>query len=189
MQPLFDRLGIQILSCFSGDAKFEELRYAHRAKLNVIICSKSLTNLAKKMQKNFGMPYIEESFYGMTDTAKALRDIARELDDTVGGWRNGSCRTGWSVCWRRKRKSAASGSPRTGQNFRGNGRYSSPAGQDLVHGQCPAELGVEILAAGTQNSTLEDFYRMKGLMHKDAKIIEDTSTAGLCRSCTRRCRT
>jgi len=41
------------------------------------------------------------------------------------------------------------------------------------------ELGVEILAAGTQNSTLEDFYRMKGLMHKDAKIIEDTSTAGL----------
>src|SRR5512133_97110 len=41
------------------------------------------------------------------------------------------------------------------------------------------ELGVEILAAGTQNSTLEDFYRMKGLMHKDAQIIEDTSTAGL----------
>ena len=41
------------------------------------------------------------------------------------------------------------------------------------------ELGVEILAAGTQNSTLEDFYRMKALMHKDARIIDDTSTAGL----------
>jgi nitrogenase molybdenum-cofactor synthesis protein NifE len=41
------------------------------------------------------------------------------------------------------------------------------------------ELGVEILAAGTQNSTLEDFYRMKALMHKDARIIEDTSSAGL----------
>jgi nitrogenase molybdenum-cofactor synthesis protein NifE len=38
---------------------------------------------------------------------------------------------------------------------------------------------VEILAAGTQNSTLEDFYRMKALMHKDARIIEDTSSAGL----------
>ncbi len=85
MLPLFERLGIQVLSCFSGDAKFEELRYAHRAKLNVIICSKSLTNLAKKMQKTYGMPYIEESFYGMTDTAKALRDIARELDNTVNG--------------------------------------------------------------------------------------------------------
>ncbi|HEU0265525.1 MAG TPA: nitrogenase component 1, partial [Geobacterales bacterium] len=49
MQPLFERLGITILSCISGDARFEELRYAHRAKLNIIICSKSLTNLAKKM--------------------------------------------------------------------------------------------------------------------------------------------
>jgi nitrogenase molybdenum-cofactor synthesis protein NifE len=38
---------------------------------------------------------------------------------------------------------------------------------------------VEILAAGTQNSTLEDFHRMKSLMHRDARIIEDTSTAGL----------
>jgi nitrogenase molybdenum-cofactor synthesis protein NifE len=41
------------------------------------------------------------------------------------------------------------------------------------------ELGVEILAAGTQNSTLEDFHRMKALMHADARIIEDTSTKGL----------
>ena len=41
------------------------------------------------------------------------------------------------------------------------------------------ELGVEILAAGTQNSTLEDFHRMKALMHADARIIDDTSTAGL----------
>jgi nitrogenase molybdenum-iron protein alpha/beta subunit len=37
------------------------------------------------MQKTYGMPYLEESFYGMTDTAKALRDIARELDNIVNG--------------------------------------------------------------------------------------------------------
>src|SRR5690242_6706437 len=85
MLPLFERLGIRILSCVSGDARFEELRFAHRAKLNVIICSKSLTNLARKMKKRWGIPYLEESFYGMTDTAKALRDIARELDLAVGG--------------------------------------------------------------------------------------------------------
>jgi nitrogenase molybdenum-cofactor synthesis protein NifE len=41
------------------------------------------------------------------------------------------------------------------------------------------ELGVEVLAAGTQNSTLEDFQRMKALLHRDARIIEDTSTKGL----------
>jgi nitrogenase molybdenum-cofactor synthesis protein NifE len=180
MLPLFDRLGIQVLSCFSGDAKFEELRYAHRAKLNIIICSKSLTNLAKKMQKTYGMPYLEESFYGMTDTAKALRDIARELDNIVGGLEKrtmqerverlieeeeGKCLT--AIAPYRARLEG-----KTAVLFTGGVKTWS-----MVNSL--RELGVEILAAGTQNSTLEDFYRMKGLMHKDARIIEDTSTAGL----------
>ncbi len=180
MLPLFDRLGIQILSCFSGDSKFEELRYAHRAKLNIIICSKSLTNLAKKMQKTYGMPYIEESFYGMTDTAKALRDIARELDNIVNGLEKrvmqdrverlieeeeAKCRD--AIAPYRERLEG-----KTAVLFTGGVKTWS-----MVNSL--RELGVEVLAAGTQNSTLEDFYRMKGLMHKDAKIIEDTSTAGL----------
>jgi len=180
MLPLFDRLGIQILSCFSGDAKFEELRYAHRAKLNIIICSKSLTNLAKKMQKTYGMPYLEESFYGMTDTAKALRDIARELDNIVNGLEKrvmqdrverlieeeeGKCLAAIAPY-----RESLSG--KTAVLFTGGVKTWS-----MVNSL--RELGVEVLAAGTQNSTLEDFYRMKGLMHKDAQIIEDTSTAGL----------
>ena len=180
MLPLFDRLGIQVLSCFSGDAKFEELRYAHRAKLNIIICSKSLTNLAKKMQKTYGMPYLEESFYGMTDTAKALRDIARELDNIVNGLEkrvmqdrverliqeeDAKCRA--AIAPFRTRLEG-----KTAVLFTGGVKTWS-----MVNAL--NELGVEVLAAGTQNSTLEDFYRMKGLMHKDAQIIEDTSTAGL----------
>ena len=180
MLPLFDRLGIQILSCFSGDAKFEELRYAHRAKLNIIICSKSLTNLAKKMQKTYGMPYVEESFYGMTDTAKALRDIARELDNIVNGLekRVMQDRVERLIAEEEAKCLAAiapyreSLSGKTAVLFTGGVKTWS-----MVNSL--RELGVEVLAAGTQNSTLEDFYRMKGLMHKDAKIIEDTSTAGL----------
>ncbi len=180
MQPLFERLGIRILSCVSGDAKFEDLRYAHRARLNVIICSKSLTNLARKMKKRFGMPYLEESFYGMTDTAKALRDIARELDHAAGG-------PGATVlqdraerligeeealCRLRIAPYRARLSGKRAVLFTGGVKTWS-----MVNAL--RELGVEVLAAGTQNSTLEDFHRMKALMHKDARIIEDTSTAGL----------
>ncbi len=180
MLPLFDRLGIQVLSCFSGDAKFEELRYAHRAKLNIIICSKSLTNLAKKMQKTYGMPYLEESFYGMTDTAKALRDIARELDNIVNGLEKRVMQDRVErLIEEEEAKCRAAIAPyrarlegKTAVLFTGGVKTWS-----MVNSL--SELGVEILAAGTQNSTLEDFYRMKALMHKDAKIIEDTSTAGL----------
>ena len=180
MLPLFDRLGIQILSCFSGDAKFEELRYAHRARLNIIICSKSLTNLAKKMQKTYGMPYIEESFYGMTDTAKALRDIARELDDAVGGLEKRVMQDRVEKLLEEEEAKCTAALAPYRARLAGKQAVLFTGGVktwSMVHAL--RELGVEILAAGTQNSTLEDFYRMKGLMHKDAKIIEDTSTAGL----------
>ena len=180
MLPLFDKLGIQILSCFSGDAKFEELRYAHRARLNVIICSKSLTNLAKKMQKTYGMPYLEESFYGMTDTAKALRNIARELDDAVGGLEKRIMQDRVEQLLEVEEAQCKAAIAPYRARLEGKRAVLFTGGVktwSMVNAL--RELGVEILAAGTQNSTLEDFYRMKALMHKDARIIEDTSTAGL----------
>ena len=180
MLPLFERLGIRILSCVSGDARFEDLRHAHRAKLNVIICSKSLTNLARKMKKRWGIPYLEESFYGMTDTAKALRDMARELDLATGGPSDTTMRRRVEAlvaeeearCKARIAPHRARLEGKRAVLFTGGVKTWS-----MVNAL--RELGVEILAAGTQNSTLEDFHRMKALMHRDARIIDDTSTAGL----------
>jgi nitrogenase molybdenum-cofactor synthesis protein NifE len=180
MIPLFERVGIRVLSCFSGDAKFEDLRYAHRARLNVIICSKSLTNLAKKMQKTYGMPYLEESFYGMTDTAKALRDIARELDDSVNGLEKRVMQDRVERLIAEEEEKCRARLAPYRERLAGKRAVLFTGGVktwSMVNAL--AELGVEILAAGTQNSTLEDFYRMKALMHQDARIIEDTSTAGL----------
>jgi len=179
MLPLFERLGIRILSCISGDAKFEELRWAHRAKLNVIICSKSLTNLARKMKKRWGIAYLEESFYGMTDTAKALRDIAGALDAAKGG--------GSTVMRDRVEALVAVEEERCRARIAPHRARLEGKRAVLFTGGVKTwsmvnalrELGIEILAAGTQNSTLEDFHRMKALMHKDARIIEDTSTKGL----------
>ncbi len=180
MLPLFERLGIRILSCISGDARFEDLRCAHRARLNVIICSKSLTNLARKMRKRYGIPYLEESFYGMTDTAKALRDMARELDLANGGEGDTTMRDRVEAlvadeearCRARIGPYRARLAGKRAVLFTGGVKTWS-----MVNAL--RELGVEVLAAGTQNSTLEDFHRMKSLMHQDARIIEDTSTAGL----------
>ncbi len=179
MQPLFERLGIRILSCISGDARFEELRVAHRARLNVIICSKSLTNLARKMKKQYGIPYLEESFYGMTDTAKALRDIARELDAARGGGSTEMRDRVERLVVEEERLCRLAIAPHRAR-LEGRGAVLFTGGVktwSMVNAL--RELGVEILAAGTQNSTLEDFHRMKSLMHRDAGIIEDTSTAGL----------
>jgi len=179
MQPLFERLGIRILSCISGDARFEELRVAHRARLNVIICSKSLTNLARKMRKLYGIPYLEESFYGMTDTAKALRDIARELDLARGGGSTEMRERVERLVAEEERSCRLAIAPHRARLEGKRAVLFTGGVKTWSMVNALRELGVEILAAGTQNSTLEDFHRMKALMHRDAGIIEDTSTAGL----------
>jgi len=77
--PLFEKLGIRVLSKMTGDARYEEICYAHRAKLNVMICSKALLNVARKMEERYGIPYIEESFYGIEDVNHCLRHIAEKI--------------------------------------------------------------------------------------------------------------
>lgn len=79
--PLLEKVGIRVLSKITGDATFEEIRYAHRAKLNVMICSKALINMGRKMEERYGIPYIEESFYGIADMNRCLRNIAKKLGD------------------------------------------------------------------------------------------------------------
>lgn len=78
---LLDELGIRILSTLSGDGRVASIRTAHRAKLNVIVCAKSLISLTRKMQERYGIPWLSLSFYGKRDTSNGLRAIAEALGD------------------------------------------------------------------------------------------------------------
>jgi nitrogenase molybdenum-cofactor synthesis protein NifE len=79
--PLFEKIGIRVLSSLSGDGRVGNIRTAHRAKLNVIVCAKSLITLCRKMQENYGIPWISVSFYGKRDTTFAIREIVKALGD------------------------------------------------------------------------------------------------------------
>ncbi|NEQ28490.1 MAG: nitrogenase iron-molybdenum cofactor biosynthesis protein NifE, partial [Microcoleus sp. SIO2G3] len=59
----------------------KEVCYAHRARLNVISSSIALLKMARKMEKRFGIPYIQESFYGIENINQGLRNIAAHLGD------------------------------------------------------------------------------------------------------------
>jgi nitrogenase molybdenum-cofactor synthesis protein NifE len=82
VKPLLDALGIRILSCISGDGKYREVASAHRAKVNMMVCSKSMINIATKMEQRWGIPYFEGSFYGIGDMSETLRMIAKLLVQT-----------------------------------------------------------------------------------------------------------
>lgn len=77
--PLLDRLGVRILASISGDGRFERIATAHRARLNMVVCSQALVALAREMEARFDIPFFEGSFYGISDTSAALREIAARL--------------------------------------------------------------------------------------------------------------
>jgi nitrogenase molybdenum-cofactor synthesis protein NifE len=85
VKPLLEALGIRILSCISGDGRYNEIASAHRAKVNMMVCSKSMINIASKMQQRYGIPYFEGSFYGISDMSDTLRQIAKLLVETGAG--------------------------------------------------------------------------------------------------------
>jgi nitrogenase molybdenum-cofactor synthesis protein NifE len=79
IKPLLEALGIRVLASFSGDARYRDIAASHRARAAMLLCSKSMINVARKMEERWGIPFFEGSFYGISDTSKSLRDLARLL--------------------------------------------------------------------------------------------------------------
>ena len=82
--PLFEKLGIRILASVTGDGRYADVAAAHRARVNMLVCSQALINVARKMEERYGIPYFEGSFYGISDTSEALRTTARLLVERGG---------------------------------------------------------------------------------------------------------
>ncbi|MDY3200993.1 MAG: nitrogenase component 1 [Arcobacter sp.] len=79
--PLLEKIGIKVVSTLAGDGRIENIQMAHTAKLNVIVCAKSLISLTRKMQEKYEIPYISISFYGKRDTTNAIRSIVNAFGD------------------------------------------------------------------------------------------------------------
>ena len=76
VKPLLDAMGVRVLACISGDARYREVASSHRAKAAMMVCSKAMINIARKMEERYGIPYFEGSFYGIGDMSDSLRQIA-----------------------------------------------------------------------------------------------------------------
>jgi len=79
--PIFNELGIKIRACISGDTTYNEVAAAHRARLNMVVCSKALVSLARAMEQKYNIPYFEGSFYGIRDTSEAIMNIVTMIGD------------------------------------------------------------------------------------------------------------
>ncbi len=159
--PLFEKVGIRVLAKITGDATFEEIRYAHRAKLNVMICSKALINMGRKMEERYGIPYIEESFYGIADMNRCLRNIAEKLGDEALKQRVENL-----IAEETAKLDSALVPYRTKLKGKKMVLYTGGVKSWSVM-SAAQDLGMEVTATSTKKSTEEDKAKIKKLLGKN----------------------
>jgi nitrogenase molybdenum-cofactor synthesis protein NifE len=81
IRDYYSRMGVQVVSCITGDGRIDDIRRAHGAALNVVQCSGSMTYLAKSMEEKYGIPFLRVSYFGVDDLSKSLYDVARHFKD------------------------------------------------------------------------------------------------------------
>ncbi len=178
VEPVLRDAGIRVLSRITGDSTFDEITYAHRAKLNVVVCSRALINVAKEMERRYGIPYVEVSFFGKTEMSKALRAIA-------GAYCNTPLRDGFrerveSVI-EREEKRLSEKLVEFG-HLRGKKAVLYTGGvKSWSFISALMDLGIDIKAVGTKKSTFEDEEKMKEILGEDAPLVEDVTPKNLLR--------
>ncbi|MDP3045507.1 MAG: nitrogenase component I subunit alpha, partial [Bacillota bacterium] len=77
--PLMERIGVRVLTTFTGNARMMELVRLPDTKLNVVHCQRSATYIADMVKEGYDIPYVKASFFGIQQTNKALRTITHHF--------------------------------------------------------------------------------------------------------------
>lgn len=174
VEPVLKRAGFNVLARITGNAGFDEVAAAHRARLNVVVCGRALINVAREMESRYGIPYVEVSFFGGTETSKALRTIA---DGLAGAGVDLHARVERVVADEEARLSRAL-EPYDGLAGKRAVLYTGGV-KSWSFIAALKDLGVEVAAVGTKKSTYEDEQKMKALMGADAPLFENTTPGNI----------
>ncbi|KJR40989.1 bifunctional nitrogenase molybdenum-cofactor biosynthesis protein NifE/NifN [Candidatus Magnetoovum chiemensis] len=172
VEPILSQAGIRALSRITGNASFAEITYAHRAKLNLLVCSRALINVAKAMERSYGIKYIEASFYGMSETSRALRLIGDMMSDqSLNDKIDAVIKDNEALTLKRLEPY---------KHLRGKRAVLYSGGvKSWAMISALLDLGIEIVAVGTKKSTFEDEHKMRALLGNNAPLEEDVTPKNL----------
>ncbi|MBW4467798.1 MAG: nitrogenase iron-molybdenum cofactor biosynthesis protein NifE [Pegethrix bostrychoides GSE-TBD4-15B] len=173
--PLFEKLGIRVLAQITGDGRYQDIACSHRAKLNVMICSKALINMARRMEDQYGIPYTEESFYGVADMNRCLRNIAAKIGDA-----NLQQRVELLIAEETIKLDNALAPYRARLKGKRVVLYTGGVKSWSII-SAAKDLGMEVCATSTKKSTEEDKARIKELLGQDGIMMEKGNAQELLR--------
>jgi nitrogenase molybdenum-cofactor synthesis protein NifE len=148
----------------------EDIRRAHGASLNVVQCSGSMTNLAKMMERTYGIPFIRVSYFGLEDMSSALYDVARHFA------KNDEIMQRTQALVRDEIRAIYSQLQHYKQALCGKKAAIYVGGAFKAFSLIKAlrYLGMNVVLAGSQTGTREDYEVLKDMCEPGTVIVDDS---------------
>lgn len=167
-------IGVSINSMFTGDSRYETLRRATAASLNIMQCAGSMSYLAAKMQEKFQIPCLQVSFLGLEDTAASLRKIAAHFGDAAI-----KARAEMLIARETEATEPLIAAYR--------GHFQGKKAAIYVGGGFKAislikqfrEIGIEVVMIGTQTGRQDEYDTINDLVNDGTVILDDANPAEL----------
>ena len=174
IKEYLNKIGIDVISTFTGDSSFDTLIKGPSAQLNIVQCAGSSAYLANQMQEEMGIPFIKVSFFGIEDTTSSLIRICEALDDEVA---------------LKKAIEFTKSEGIKAQAFMEKyiPKLKGKKAAIYVGGGFKAislirqfnEMGMETVVVGTQTGQKADYEIIQSLVNEDTVILDDANPAEL----------
>ncbi|MDY6833144.1 MAG: nitrogenase iron-molybdenum cofactor biosynthesis protein NifE [Thermodesulfobacteriota bacterium] len=178
IREYYRMMGVDVVSVMTGDSRVADIRQAPAAALNVVQCSGAMTHLARKMEAEFGIPYIRVSYFGIEDTARALYDVAGHFGDP-GVMEN------TRTLVRQEIQAVTDDLKAAKKALSGKKAAIYVGGAFKVFSLIKAlkTLGMRVVLAGSQTGTDEDYQVLRQMCEPGTVILDDANPLELSRYC------
>jgi nitrogenase molybdenum-cofactor synthesis protein NifE len=170
IKDYYERMGVEVVCSVSGDGRVEEIRKAGRAQLNIVQCSGSVSNLAKMLETEYGTPMIRASYFGIEDMSKALYDVADFFDDPE------MHKAAQRVIKEEVTKLVPQLAPfRKDLQGKKAAVYTGGAFKVFSLVRSLKTIGMDVVIAGSQTGSVEDYKLLAELCDPGTIILDDTN--------------
>jgi nitrogenase molybdenum-iron protein alpha chain len=165
MVDYFSRMGIQVLSTFTGNGSYDDLRGMHMAQLNVLECARSAEYICNVLRQRYGTPRLDIDGFGFKPLSESLlkvgmffgleKDAQEIIDVETARWKP-------ELDWYKKR-------------LTGIRVCLWPGGSKLWHwaNVIHAEMGVEVVSVYTKFGHQGDMEKGVARCEEGALAIDD----------------
>jgi nitrogenase molybdenum-cofactor synthesis protein NifE len=167
----YEAMGVKVISVITGDGRVADVKQAANAALNVVQCSGSVTHLAKAMEEEYGIPYIRVSYFGIEDTSDALYKVASHFDEDP------SIMEKTQTVVQKEVRQVIPTLETMKQDLAGKkaALYVGGAFKAFSLIKALRTLGMEVVLAGSQTGTKEDYEILRDMCNDGTVILDDAN--------------